>query len=461
MNPSKGGMRSFGVLWLGQMFSLLGTQISGFGLTVWAYEKTGSATVLSMVAFFLVTPMLIVSPVAGALVDRWNRKFMLMISDLAAGVASGCLLILLSADKLEIWHLYAASAFIGTFQAFQWPAYSAAITMLVPKEQYGRANGLISMAETGTDIIAPILAAGLLGLIGLEGILAFDLITLALAISSLLTIQVPQPEASQIGLENRGSLWQESLFGFRYILKRPGLLGLQSIFLLGNFFSSICYILFNPMVLARTGNNELVLGTVNSIGALGGLVGGALMSAWGGTRRKIHGVLSGWGISGLFGALAGVGRTPLVWTVSRFLGTLTVPFINASNQSIWQAKVAADLQGRVFSIRRLIAWVSMPLATLVAGPLADNIMEPAMAEGGSLANTFGWLVGVGPGAGMALIIVFASLASSMVGFCGYFFPVIREVEKKTDNNEFHPGDSEPPGGERSNGREQTITPEPA
>lgn len=216
MNPSKGGMRSFGVLWLGQMFSLLGTQISGFGLTVWAYEKTGSATVLSMVAFFLVTPMLIVSPVAGALVDRWNRKFMLMISDLAAGVASGCLLILLSADKLEIWHLYAASVFIGTFQAFQWPAYSAAITMLVPKEQYGRTNGLISMAETGTDIIAPILAAGLLGLIGLEGILAFDLITLALAIGSLLTIQVPQPEASQIGLENRGSLWQESLFGFRY-----------------------------------------------------------------------------------------------------------------------------------------------------------------------------------------------------------------------------------------------------
>ena len=228
-----------------------------------------------------------------------------------------------------------------------------------------------------------------------------------------------------MGLESRGSLWQESLFGFAYILKRPGLLGLQSVFLLGNFFSSICYILFAPMVLARTGNNELVLGSVNSIGAIGGVVGGALMSAWGGTRRKVHGVLSGWGISGIFGALAGLGRSAPVWTASRFLATMTSPFINASNQSIWQAKVAPDVQGKVFSIRRLIAWVTMPLAALVAGPLADKVMEPAMTEGGRLTGVFGGLVGVGPGAGMGLIILFASLASSLVGFCGYLFPVIR------------------------------------
>lgn len=459
MNEPKGGMRSFAVVWLGQMFSLLGTNISGFGLTVWAFEETGSATVLSMVAFFLVTPMLIVSPMAGALVDRLNRKLMMMISDLASGIASSGLLILFLSDRLEIWHLYVASAFIGTFQAFQWPAYSAAITMLVPKEQYGRANGLISLAETGTDIIAPILAAGLLGLIGLGGILAFDLFTLALAIGSLLIVHVPQPEASKVGLESRGSLWQESLFGFIYILKHPGLLGVQIVFLLGNFFSSICYILFNPMILARTGNNELVLGTVNSIGALGGLLGGVMMSAWGGTRRKIHGVLSGWGISGIFGALAGVGRTPLAWTISRFLGTMTVPFINASNQSIWQAKVSADLQGRVFSIRRLIAWLSMPLATLVAGPLADNVMEPAMSEGGSLTGIFGGLVGVGPGAGMALIIVFASLASSLVGFGAYLFPVVRDVEKQREVTDSFSGDGIPLSGDQLSKPDQDFAPD--
>jgi DHA3 family macrolide efflux protein-like MFS transporter len=437
-------MRSFLFVWLGQMFSLLGTNISGFGLTVWAYEKTGSATVLSLVAFFLVTPMLIVSPLAGALVDRLNRKFMMMISDLASGIASLSLLILFLLGTLEIWHLYVASAFIGTFQAFQWPAYSAAISLLVPKAQLGRANGLISLAETGTNILAPIMAAALLGVVGLGGILTIDLVTLILAVSSLLIIYVPQPEVTLEGLESRGNLWKESLFGFTYIIRHPGLLGLQIVFLMGNFFSTIGYTLIAPMILARTGNNELILGTVNSIGAIGGAVGGLVMSAWGGTKRKVHGVLSGWGLSGIFSMLMGLSRSVLGWTTSEFLSVFMSPFVNASNQSIWQAKVAPDLQGRVFSIRRLIAWVSMPLATLVAGPLADKVMEPAMLENGKLASVFDFLVGVGPGSGMALIILFTGLGAALVGFGGYAFPVLRHVEVTSPDEEpIIPLESEP------------------
>lgn len=431
------------LIWVGQVFSLLGTNISAFGVTVWAYQKTGSATALALITFFLVTPMLIVSPLAGALVDRLNRKLMMMISDLASGLVSVVLLALYLTGRLEIWHFYVSSVLIGIGQAFQWPAYSAAISTLVPKEQLGRANGLISLAETGTDIIAPILAAGMLGLLGLGGILLVDLATLALAIGSLLIVRIPQPQATQVGIASRGSLWKESAYGFIYILKRPGLLGLQTVFLLGNFFSAISYTLMAPMILARSANNELILGTVNSIGAIGGVVGGVLMSAWGGARRKIHGVLMGWGFSGVFGVLMGVGQIPLVWTAARFLGTLIGPVVNASNQSIWQARVAPDVQGRVFSTRRLIAWVSMPLATLVAGPLADYVMEPAMNEGGSLASVFGPIVGVGPGAGMALTIAVASIATAMIGFGGYLFPILRGVETRIPEDEiFLAGDIE-------------------
>jgi MFS family permease len=421
-------MRSFTIIWFGQAFSLLGTSISAFGVTVWTYQETGSATAMALIPFFLITPMLIVSPVAGALVDRLNRKFMMMISDLASGLTTIFLLVLLLLDALEIWHIYLGAVFIGTFQSFQWPAYSAAITNMVPKDQLGRANGLISFAETGTDILGPILAAALLGFIGLGGIFALDLFTLTLAIGSLLLVHIPQPQMTQVGQESRGSIWTESIYGFRYILKRPGLLGLQIIFLLGNFFFTISYTLTTPMILARSGNNALVLGTVSSIGAIGGVFGGALMSAWGGTRRKIHGVLSGWGFSGIFGILFGISQSVIGWTVTRFLGVSMNPIINASNQSIWQAKVAPDVQGRVFSIRRLIAWVSTPLATLVAGPLADYLMEPAMMEGGRLAPVFGSLVGVGPGAGMALIIVLTSLGAGLVGFLGYLVPDVRGVE---------------------------------
>ena len=432
-------MRSFVVIWIGQVFSLLSTSMSGFGLTVWAYELTGSATALALVGFFFVTPMLIVSPLAGALVDRSNRKLMMIISDLASGIATISILLIYSAGNLQIWHLFVANAFMGAFQAFQWPAFSAAITTMLPKEQYGRANGLMSLSETGPEILAPILAGALLGFIGLGGILAIDLVTLSIAILTLLSVHVPQPPVTQTGLESRGSLWKESVFGLSYILKRPGLLGLQVVFLLGNFFITIAYTLSAPMILARTGNNELALGTVNSIGAVGGVVGAAVLSAWGGPKRKVHGVLAGWGLIGLLGTvLLGLGRAIPLWTISLFLGSFTNPFLNGSNQTIWQSKVAPDVQGRVFSTRRLIAWLSMPLATLVAGPLADKVLEPAMLPGGSLAPLFGPIVGVGPGAGMSLIILFMGLIITAIGFSGYAVPTLRNVETLLPDHDLIP-----------------------
>ena len=437
-------MRRFAVVWLGQAFSLLGTNVSAFGVTVWAYKETGSATAMALIPFFLVTPMLIVSPLAGALVDRLNRKFMMMVSDLASGLTSTILLVLFLADRLEIWHIYLGGVFIGTFMSFQWPAYSAAMTTIVPKDQLGRANGMVMLAETGTNILGPMLGATLLGFIGLGGILIADLITMLLAILTLLIVPIPRPQITQIGLESRSSLWKESLYGFTYILKRPGLLGLQAVFFVGNFFSTISFTLMPPMILARTANNELILGAVSSIGAIGGVVGGALMSTWGGTKRKVHGVLSGWGLSGVFGVLMGLSKTAPGWTAARFLGVLTIPFIDASNQAIWQSKVAPDVQGRVFSIRRLIAWFSTPLATLAAGPLADYLVEPAMQAGGNLAPVFGSLVGVGPGAGMALIIVFAELAVTLIGFGAYSVRIVRDVEVLMPDDEPASGiDAEP------------------
>lgn len=439
-------MKGFLIVWVGQMISLLGTNMSAFGLTIWAYELTGSATALALVSFFYVTPMLIISPLAGALVDRSNRKFMMMISDLASGFATVVILILFLAGRLQIWHLYVANAFSGLFQAFQWPAFSAAITTMLPKEQYGRANGLMSLSQTGPNIFAPILAGALLGFIGLGGILLIDVITFVFAVCTLLVIHVPQPRVTTDGLESRGSLWKEAVFGFYYIIKRPSLLGLQIVFMIGNFLSGITYTLLAPMILARTGNNELVLGSVNSVAAVGGVVGGLAMGAWGGTRRKVHGVLAGWALAGLVGeTLMGLGRGPLVWSIAGFLGTFLGPFIDGSNQTIWQAKTAPDVQGRVFSIRRLIAWISTPLAALVAGPLADLVMEPAMQEGGALEPRFSWLVGSGPGAGMALIFVFAGLAITAMGLGSYAVRIVREVESILPDHDVVPADltSEP------------------
>ena len=158
-------------------------------------------------------------------------------------------------------------------------------------------------------------------------------------------------------------------------------------------------------------------------------MGGLAMSAWGGPKRRVHGVLAGWAISSLLGfVLMGLGNDLFVWAAASFMGAFFIPIINGSNQAIWQAKVAPDLQGRVFSIRRLIAWFVTPAAMLVAGPLADNVFEPAMKTVSPLSRTFASLVGVGSGAGMSLIFIFGGLLATIVGIGGYLFPVVRDAE---------------------------------
>jgi MFS family permease len=418
--------------------------MSNFGMTIWAYEQTDQATALALIGFFFITPMVVFSPLAGAIVDRSNRRFMMMVSDLAAGLTTIALLTLLLTGNLQIWHLYVTAFVAGTFQTFQWPAFSAAITMMLPKEQYGRANGLLELAGAASGIFAPLLAGALLAPLGLSGLLIIDTVTFVFAIGALLFVHIPQPEATEEGKAAQGNLWQESLYGFRYILARPSLLGLQSVFSVGNFFTTIGWTLMAPMILARTGNNEVVFGTVQSAGAIGGVVGGLAMSAWGGTKRKIHGVLAGWILTCLSGqVLLGLGSSLPVWAVASFIFAFFAPVINASNQSIWQAKVAPDVQGRVFSVRRLIAWVVSPLARLIAGPLADRLFEPAMMPDGALAPTFAWLVGNGKGSGMSLIVVISGLLAALAGVMGYSLRSIRNVEEILPDHELAAAGSQP------------------
>lgn len=422
-------MSGFTIVWVGQVISFLGSGMTWFALTIWAWEITGQATALALVAFFAFGPTVLLSPVAGALVDRWNRKLVMMLSDLAAGLSTVVVLILYASGNLQIWHLYAAGAFAGAFQAFQFPAYSAAVTMMLPKEQYTRASGMLSLAENASGVFAPIMAGVLLGPIGITGIMAIDVFTFLVAIGALLLVHVPQPAATEAGVEARGSLLKESAYGFRYIYERKGLLSLLLIFLAVNLIFSLSYTVLSPMILARTANNEVALGTVRSVMGIGGVAGGLLLSAWGGPKRKIHGVLLGMAISSVTGTIVlGMGQDLAIWSLGAFFSTFLMPIINGSSQAIWQAKVAPDVQGRVFSVRRLIAQVSAPLAILLSGPLADHVFEPAMKAGGSLVYSFGSLVGTGPGAGMSLMFVLTGVFGGFLGLVGYLFPEVRDVE---------------------------------
>lgn len=429
-------MTAFVLIWIGQFISLLGTSMTRFALTIWAFQETGQATALALVGFFSFAPTILFSPLAGALVDRWNRKLVMILSDLAAGLSTVAVLLLYVSGRLEIWHLYVAGAFAGAFEAFQFPAFSAAMSLMVPKAQYGRANGLVSLADSATTIVAPVLAGVLLTFIGIGGVMTIDVITFVLAVAAVLLVIVPQPARSVEGAAAASSLWQESVYGFRYIWARKSLLGVQFTFTISNFFDAIGMILIAPMILARTGNNELILGAVQSAMGIGGLVGGLALATWGGPKRRIHGVLLGFIGSNLLGLTPlGLGQGVVVWSVAAFLLLFFLPVINGSNQALWQAKVAPDVQGRVFATRRLIAQISGPLGMLIAGPLADRVFEPAMQGENWLSAAFGPFFGTGPGAGMALLIVIVGVLGATAGVVGYLVRTIREVDLRLPDHD--------------------------
>jgi MFS transporter, DHA3 family, macrolide efflux protein len=433
------GMLGFSIVWFGQVISLLGSSMTGFALTFWAWKITGTATALALVGFFSFAPSIIVSPLAGALVDRWDRKLVMMVSDLAAGISTIVVFILYHYGLLEIWHLYITGAFASVFQAFQWPAYSAAISTMLPKKHYARASGMISMAESGANIVAPALAGFLLITIGIAGVLIIDIVTFIIAVSSIAFIFIPRPKVSEVGAASKGSLFKESGFGFRYIASRPSLLGLQLMFFITNFMGGFQFTLMAPMVLARTVGSATAFGAIQSAMGIGGLLGGLLLSVWGGPKRRVHGVLVGMMLCNFFsGVVMGMGQTAWVWAFAAFMTMFFMPVLNGSNQAIWQAKVPPDIQGRVFAVRRLIAQVSSPVAVLLVGPLADKLFEPRLMAGGSWAGTFGALVGTGPGAGMAMLMVISGTIGIVGGLSGYLFPAIRNAETLIpDHSEDH------------------------
>lgn len=429
------GMRAFLIFWFGQLISLLGTGMSRFALTIWAWEVTGEATALALVGVFSFAPVVIVSPIAGVIVDRLPRKFVIIMADIAAGLASVAILLLYTTGNLQIWHLYVAGAFAGTFESFQFPAFSSAISTMLPKSQYARANGLLSLAESISIIGAPILAGVLLATIGIDGVLLIDVATFLTAVTLVLFITIPQPKQSAAGREGGGTFWRQIVYGFQYIIARPSLLGLQLAFLASNFFGGVGLILVAPMILARTMNNEITLASVQSAMGVGGVVGGLLISTWGGPKRRVHGVLTGFLLTGLAQIALGASQNTWGWIAAGFAVLMFLPLINGSNQAIWQAKVAPDVQGRVFATRRTIAQISGPLGMALAGPLADHLFEPAMQSGRALAYTLGPFFGTGPGAGMGVLIALTGLLAVLASLIAYALPVIRQAEDRLPDHD--------------------------
>ncbi len=408
-------MGSFALIWAGQVVSLVGSGITGFALGVWVFQQTHSATAYTLIALSGALPGLLLMPFGGALADRWPRRLAILGSDAAAAVGSLFLLLMLLSGRLAVWHIYLAVAFGAICNTVQIPAFMAAVTMLAPRKQLGRASGLIQFGNSAAHILSPLLAGALLSVMTLWGIVLIDLATFLLAAATLFIARIPEPERSQAGAGRR-SLLSDAAFGWHYIVQRPGLAALAGYFAMLNLLVGITTVLVAPLILSFAGSAEL--GRVQSLGGVGLLTGGLILTAWGGGKRHMRTILS---LSPLLGiALLLIGIRPSVALIATGLFSffLVVPVINGSSQVIWQSKVEPDVQGRVFAIRRLIAQGTLPLAYLLAGPLADRLFGPLLARDGPLAPSVGAVLGTGPGRGIGLVfitmgaVIFACTASA-------------------------------------------------
>jgi MFS transporter, DHA3 family, macrolide efflux protein len=419
------------MIWLGQMVSGIASSITAVALPIWIFSITESGTAVGILEFFFFAAYLATVPFAGILIDRSHRRTMMLVYDFASLSALAILLVLQTAGLLEVWHLYLAAALQGAGSAFQSPSYAAAITTMVSKQEYIRANGLISLLYEVPGIFGPLLAGLMYLVIGLSGILAINLLAFVISIGVLLFVDIPEPPKTAEGRLSHTKFLSEALYGIKYILQRPNLLGLQMIFFTGNLFSGIALsaAVLYPMILLRTNNDPAILGVLQSAGALAAVVGGIFLTTWGGIKRPARAIIVAWLISSLFGiTLLGIGQTLLIWMIAVVVDAIFDPIVNVSMDSFLQAKVPPDLQGRVFSASDFISQAMLPLTPLLAGYFGDRIFEPAMGTGGTLANVFGWLVGTGPGSGFGLLILLCGLGGTLIGLAGYLIPSIRRID---------------------------------
>lgn len=418
-------LRTFYTIILTQTFSMIGSRISSLAVGMWIFAQTGEATPLALVTFFTTLPMVIASSLSGVLADRYDRRHVMVLADI--GQAAGTLLLLLSfaSGSFEVWHLYVVTVIQSLFGVFQGPAFSAAVTTLVPDEHRDRANAIQQITGPSAGIIAPIIAGFVYAAVGVTGAIVVDLMTFLVAIVVILSIHIPRPVETDEGRATRTSVWKEVMGGMTYFWSRRPLLFLSLYVSMINFLFGGSMALITPYLLSRTGSTEtmgLILGALN----LGGLAGGILMGVWGGTRPRIHTIMPGIFIMGVFISLLGMGQSAPVLGLAMFFMLFPAPFVNASFMSIMQVKVPPDLQGRVFAALHQVSIMLMPISALLVGPLADNVVEPMVNQPGW--ERFGALVGNTPGSGMGLIYFVAGIGAMLTTLVIYSIPRIRNIE---------------------------------
>ncbi|MES0360029.1 MAG: MFS transporter [Anaerolineales bacterium] len=397
----------FFTIWGGQAISLFGTRLVQFALIWWLTLETGSATVLAIATLIGLIPQILLGPFAGALVDRWKRRQVILAADTAIAVATLLLAYLFAIDAVGIGTIYGLLLVRGIGESFHWPAMSAATSLMVPKEQLTRVQGLNSMLQGGLNIISAPLGAILLSLIPIQAILMIDVVTAAFAVLPLALIRIPEVSQRKdlSSPEKAPTFWQDFRSGLRYVRSWPGLLMLMAMAMMVNFLLTPAGSLMPILVTEHFEGGVLQLGWIESAFGFGMIAGGLVLGAWGGFNKRIKTTMAG-----LFGLGIGfslIGLIPsdlfLLAVLSAFLAASMIPIVNGPVNAILQATVDPQMQGRVFTLIGSLGSAMAPLGLIIAGPVADAI-------------------------GVQSWYVIGGVACILLAVVGYFIPALMNIE---------------------------------
>jgi MFS transporter, DHA3 family, macrolide efflux protein len=432
LGGTSSSMRTFLIVWIGQFVSILGSNLSIFALTIWVYQQIGSITQVAFLIVLMCFSTIAAAPLAGSLVDRWNRRWAMVLSD---SVAAGCCfiaLILSWSGHLQLWHIYVGGPMLAIARAFQVPAYAAAIAQLVPKHHQGRANGLAVLPEGVAGVVTPLLATLLIGFIKLEGILLIDCITFIPALAILLSVRFPQLPQHLITKKSTSrsiqKLLQESISSWRYIKARTSLFRLWIFIILTYFTIGMFDISFWLLVLKF--GSAAKFGIVVSSAGFGMLAGSVSMSIGGGPKRRIAGILNLTILQGFVIVCLGFGIkfSLVIASIGAFIYQFSDPIIMGLNKTIWQNIVPLERQGRVFSLQLMFQEGALIPAFLIAGVLVDYFFEPILVNNIFIKNSLGQIIGSESGTGICIFLIILGIGKIILSIIAYRDPLLLSVE---------------------------------
>jgi DHA3 family macrolide efflux protein-like MFS transporter len=411
-NSSEKSMKPFLTLWSGQAISLFGSQLVQFALIWWLTQETGSATVLAMAALVGLIPQVVLGPFVGVLVDRWNRRVVMLAADGMVALATVVLALLFWSGGVQIWQVFVILFVRALAGAFHWPAMQASVVLMVQERHLTRVQGLNQMMQGALNIVSAPVGALLLSVLPVQGVLAIDVVTAVIAITILFFINVPQPEnhraqSAKTLREFNREFTQDLKAGLRYVWSWPALMIIMVMAMIINLLLNPAFSLLPLLVTEHFGGDALQLGLLESMFGLGLVVGGILLGIWGGFKRKA--ATSMCGLIGMGLACLVVGFTPPTMFYLAVAGAFVIgymnSFVNGPLFAILQTVVAPEMQGRVFTLIGSLSGLMSPIGLIIAGPVADVFGVPS------------WFV-------------IGGVATMLMGITGFFIPAIMNIEEE-------------------------------